>query len=136
MSGRSDDGPARPQRRTNLVGPRTGGSHVHTFFSGFASWVAKWTGSHWAFSIVILLVAVGVATVGVETTDFAISIVVLLMVFVLQNTQNRDSAALHLKLDEMVGAEPGARDEVRGVESRSEEELQELQPDAGVPVTD
>jgi hypothetical protein len=40
---------------------------------------------------------------GVERTTAAIAIVTLLMVFVLQNTQNRDSAALHLKLDEMVG---------------------------------
>ena len=35
---------------------------------------------------------------------------------------------LHLKLDEMVKAEPGARDEVRGVESKSEEEIRELHP--------
>ena len=41
------------------------------------------------------------------------SIGTLLMVFILQNTQNRDSAALHLKLDEMVRAEPEARDDVR-----------------------
>jgi low affinity Fe/Cu permease len=48
------------------------------------------------------------------------------MVFVLQNTQNRDSAALHLKLDEIVRVEPEARDDVRGVESRSEPEIREL----------
>jgi len=47
-------------------------------------------------------------------------------VFVLQNTQNRDSAALHLKLDEIVRALEGARDDVRGVESRSEPEIREL----------
>jgi low affinity Fe/Cu permease len=49
------------------------------------------------------------------------------MVFILQNTQNRDSAALHLKLDEMVRAEPEARDDVRGVESRPANEIDELQ---------
>lgn len=48
------------------------------------------------------------------------------MVFVLQNTQNRDSAALHVKLDEIVRAEPEARDDVRGVESKSEPEIREL----------
>jgi low affinity Fe/Cu permease len=62
----------------------------------------------------------------VERTTAAIAIVTLLMVFVLQDTQNRDSAALHLKLDEMVGAEPEARDEVRGVGSKSETEIREL----------
>lgn len=47
------------------------------------------------------------------------------MVFVLQNTQNRDSAALHVKLDEIVRAEPEA-DDVRSVESKSEPEIREL----------
>jgi len=54
-------------------------------------------GSHWAFVIAAILVAVGLLTVGVEDTNIEISVVTLLMVFVLQNTQNRDSAALHLK---------------------------------------
>lgn len=58
--------------------------------------------------------------------DIAISIVTLLMVFVLQNTQNRDSAALHLKLDEVVRPQPEARDAVRGVESKSEREIRHL----------
>ena len=48
------------------------------------------------------------------------------MVYVLQNTQNPHSAALHLKLDEIVQAEPDARDDVAGVESKSEPEIREL----------
>jgi low affinity Fe/Cu permease len=63
------------------------------------------------------------------TTNLVISIVTLLMVLVLQNTQNRHSAALHLKLDEVVRAEPEARDELRGVESRPEREIRELTRD-------
>jgi low affinity Fe/Cu permease len=69
-------------------------------------------------------VVVSLATIGVEDTNIAISIATLLMVFVLQNTQNRDSAALHLKLDEIVHAEPEAREDVRGVEQKSESEIQ------------
>jgi low affinity Fe/Cu permease len=88
--------------------------------------VAKWTGSHWAFLIAAILVVLSLVAYGVESTNIAISIVTLLMVFVLQNTQNRDSAALHLKLDEIVRAEPEARDDVRGVESKSEPEIREL----------
>lgn len=58
-------------------------------------------GSRWAFVIAAILVTVGLLTVGVEDTNIAISVVTL-MVFVLQNTRNRDSAALHLKLDEII----------------------------------
>ncbi|HEY3214026.1 MAG TPA: low affinity iron permease family protein, partial [Actinomycetota bacterium] len=95
---------------------------VDGVFSAFASSVAKWTGSHWAFVVAAVLVIVRVLTTDVEETNLAISIVTLLMVLVLQNTQNRDSAALHLKLDEVVRAEPEARDEIRGAESRSARE--------------
>jgi low affinity Fe/Cu permease len=84
------------------------------FFTGFSSWVARWTGSHWTFTVAGVLLIASLVLFGVETTNIAISIVFLLMVFVLQNTQNRDSAALHLKLDEIVQAEPDARDDVAG----------------------
>ena len=95
-------------------------------FTSFATWVAKWTGSHWAFIVAALLVLVGLLTTDMQTMNLAISVVTLLMVLVLQNTQNRHSAALHLKLDEVVRAEPEARDEIRGVESRPEREIREL----------
>ncbi len=112
---------------------------VDGVFSVFASSVAKWIGSHWAFIVAAVLVVVGLLTTDVEETNLAISIVTLLMVFVLQNTQNRDSAALHLKLDEMVRAEPEARDEIRGAESRSAREIGELtreDSDSLVPSSD
>jgi low affinity Fe/Cu permease len=112
---------------------------VDGVFSAFASSVAKWIGSHWAFVVAAVLVIVGVLTMDVEETNLAISIVTLLMVLVLQNTQNRDSAALHLKLDEVVRAEPEARDEIRGAESRSAREIGELtreDSDSLVPSSD
>jgi low affinity Fe/Cu permease len=65
------------------------------FFTAFSTLVAKWTGSHWTFAIVAVLVVVSPVTIGVQDTNLAISIATLLMVFVLQNIQNRDSAALH-----------------------------------------
>ena len=105
--------------------------HVHAFFTDFSTWVARWTGSHWAFFIAAALVIVGLLFVGIEITNIAISIVTLLMVFVLQNTQNRDSAALHLKLDEVVRVEPDARDEIQGVESKSKDEIDELNAGKG-----
>jgi low affinity Fe/Cu permease len=112
---------------------------VDGVFSAFASSVAKWIGSHWAFVVAAMLVIVGLLTMDVEETNHAISIVTLLMVLVLQNTQNRDSAALHLKLDEVVRAEPEARDEIRGAESRPAREISELMredSDSLVPSSD
>ena len=63
---------------------------------------------------------------GIDKTNIAISVVTLLMLFILQNTQNRDSAALHLKLDEIITQVHGPRDEVAGVESKTDEEIEEL----------
>jgi low affinity Fe/Cu permease len=105
---------------------RSSNGGPHTFFSDFSTLVAKWTGSHWALLIAAGLVVVSLSLFGVDITNIGISIATLLMVFVLQNTQNRDSAALHLKLDEVVRVEPEARDDIRGVESKTEEEIREL----------
>jgi low affinity Fe/Cu permease len=74
----------------------------------------------------------GLLSVGIEITNIGISIVTLLMVFVLQNTQNRDSSALHLKLDEVVRVEPEARDEIQGAESMPEKQIQKLQTSESV----
>lgn len=53
------------------------------------------------------------------------TIITFLMVFVIQTTQNRDSEALHLKLDELIRAMRGARNEFITVEHESEDELTE-----------
>ena len=57
----------------------------------------------------------------------ATTIVTFLMVFLIQNTQNRDAKALHLKLDELVRANSNARDSLIDLESMSEGELRELE---------
>lgn len=100
--------------------------NVSTYFSVMSNWLAKWTGSHWAFSIAAVAVVVSLAAFGIDLTNIAISVVTLLMLFILQNTQNRDSAALHLKVDELVTQLHGPRDEVAGVESKTDEEIEEL----------
>jgi low affinity Fe/Cu permease len=99
---------------------------ISRVFSAFSNWLAKWMGSHWAFAVAAVAVLIGLLTVGVEDTNIAISIVTLLMVFVLQNTQNRDSAALHIKLDEVILHLKGPRDELAGIESKTHEEIEEL----------
>jgi low affinity Fe/Cu permease len=55
------------------------------------------------------------------------TIITFLMVFLIQNTQNRDSKAVHLKLDELLRANRAARNTLVDLESMTDEELQELQ---------
>ena len=54
------------------------------------------------------------------------TIVTFLMVFLLQNTQNRDTAAIQLKLDELIRANRNARNMMLGLEDLSEEELKKI----------
>ena len=103
-----------------------GGGRVSKFFSTFSNTLALWVGSHWAFVVATVLVLVGWAFLGIATTNIGISIGTLLVVVVLQNTQNRDSAAIHLKLDEIITSLEGPRDEVAGIESGTHEEIVEL----------
>ena len=57
----------------------------------------------------------------------ATTIVTFLMVFLIQNTQNRDSQALHLKLDELIRANERARNKLLALEELSDAEMQTLQ---------
>ena len=108
------------------------GRRISTTFSALASWLAKWMGSYWAVVIAALLVVISLAIVGGRDTNIAIGILTLLMVFILQNSQNRDSAALHVKMDEIVTHLEGPRDDVAGIEVKSHEEIQELQEELSV----
>ena len=56
----------------------------------------------------------------------ATTIVTFLMVFLIQNTQNRDSEAVQLKLDELLRSTPGAHNALLEIEELSEEELDEI----------
>ena len=55
------------------------------------------------------------------------TIVTFLMVFLIQNTQNRDAKAVHLKLDELLRAIRGARNELVDLEEMSDEDLKKLE---------
>ena len=91
-----------------------------------ASLLSKWMGTPWALFVAALLVVIGLVAFGVDRTNIAISIATLLMVFILQNSQNRDAAALHVKLDEVITHLEGPRDDVAGIETKSHEEIEEL----------
>ncbi len=104
-------------------------------FRRFAQAVARAVGRSWAFAIACLVIAAWAAAGPLfhfsDTWQLVINtgttIVTFLMVFLIQNTQNRDALAIHLKLDELIKAVRGARDKLVSLEHYSDDELSELQ---------
>jgi low affinity Fe/Cu permease len=96
---------------------------------------AEALGSSWAFFtalLVIVLWAVSGPFFGFSDTwqliiNTGTTVVTFLMVFLIQNAQNRDAKALHLKLDELIHAMKEARNELIDVEDLTDEELTRLQ---------
>jgi len=107
---------------------------VRDLFHKFAAHAAAAVGSPWAFLAAVLII-VGWAFTGPvfgysDTWQLVINtgttIVTFLMVFLIQNTQNRDARAIHLKLDELLRAVATARTGLVGLEELSDEELDKL----------
>jgi low affinity Fe/Cu permease len=106
-------------------------------FRKFASKVSLATGTPWAFIAAVALIAVWAATgplfhfsdVWQLVINTSTTIVTFLMVFLIQNTQNRDSEAIHLKLDELLRAVQGARNSLVDLEEMSDEDLKRLKAD-------
>ena len=92
-------------------------------------------GSAWAFMIAVAIIVVWGLTGHVfhysDTWQLIINtgttIVTFLMVFLIQNTQNRDAKAIQLKLDELIRAVSGARNRLMDLETLSDEDLQKFQ---------
>ncbi len=103
-------------------------------FSAFAQKTALWTGHPFAFLLAVTVVAIWVLTGPIfnysDTWQLVINtgttIVTFLMVFLIQNTQNRDTLAIQLKLSELVLAMKGADNEFASIEDLTDEELQKL----------
>ena len=108
---------------------------VSDAFRVFARRSSNVLGSPWAFVMAILVIVVWAATGPTfhfsDTWQLIINtgttIVTFLMVFIIQNTQNRDAKAVHLKLDEIIRAIKGARNELVDLEELSDEELKKLE---------
>jgi len=100
-----------------------------------ASSAAAAVGSKWAFLLSILIVLTWALTGPIfhfsDTWQLVINtgttIVTFLMVFLIQNTQNRDAKAIHLKLDELIRGVKGARTHLVNLEEFSDEDLEKLQ---------
>ena len=104
---------------------------VNRLFTRFANATAKLTGRPLTFSLCVLVVLVWAASGPVfkfsDTWQLVINtgttIVTFLMVFLIQNTQNRDNAAIHAKLDELIRVTTRAQNEYIGIEHLTDEEL-------------
>lgn len=107
---------------------------MHDFFRKFAHRVSVAVGSAWAFLIAMGVLVVWAVTgplFGFSDTwqliiNTGTTIVTFLMVFLIQNTQNRDAKAIHLKLDELIRSVKGARNDLVDLESLSDEDLERL----------
>jgi low affinity Fe/Cu permease len=104
-------------------------------FGKFASTSSTWLGSKWAFLGAGLVIVIWGATGPVfhfsDTWQLVINtgttIVTFLMVFLIQNTQNRDARAINLKLNELIRAIDKARDQMIDIEQLTDLELDALQ---------
>jgi len=103
-------------------------------FTRFANWTASAAGHPQSFVLACLIIVVWGATgplFGFSDTwqlviNTGTTIVTFLMVFLIQNTQNRDSKAMQLKLDELIRATEGAHNALLDLEELTEEDLNRI----------
>jgi low affinity Fe/Cu permease len=108
---------------------------IRDAFGVFARKTSSVLGSAWAFVIAILIIIIWAMTgpaFGYSDTwqliiNTGTTIVTFLMVFLIQNTQNRDAKAVHLKLDELIRALEPARNKLVDLEKLSDDDLKALE---------
>jgi low affinity Fe/Cu permease len=123
--------------RTESAGAGAGGPahHMHEMFRHFAQKTSALVGTPWAFAIASLSIVIWAITGHLfhysDTWQLVINtattIVTFLMVFLIQNTQNRDARAIHLKLDELIRGVRGARNWLVDLENLTDEELDQIE---------
>ena len=107
---------------------------MRELFRKFSQLSAQVVGSSWAFIVSVLIIVVWAATGPMfhysDTWQLIINtgttVITFLMVFIIQNTQNRDAKAIHLKLDELIKGVKGARTGLVNLEELSDKELEQL----------
>ena len=108
---------------------------MRELFRKFAQKTSVIVGSAWSFIVAVLVIVVWAITGPMfkysDTWQLVINtgttIVTFLMVFLIQNTQNRDAKAIHLKLDELIKGVKGARTKLVDLENLSDAELADLE---------
>jgi len=123
---------SKSDHRTPAHGDRT--MTLASRFARFAQATALWTGHPYTFLLAVAVVVAWIVTGPIfdysDTWQLVINtgttIVTFLMVFLIQNTQNRDTLAVQLKLSELVLAMKGAENKFASIEDLSDEELAAL----------
>ena len=108
---------------------------MNELFHKISRRVGEETGSPWAFVVALLVIGVWLFTGPMfnysDTWQLVINtgttIITFLMVFLIQNMQNRDSKAIHLKLDEVIRSIRAARNDFIDLEDMTEKELNDLE---------
>jgi low affinity Fe/Cu permease len=103
-------------------------------FTSISKWTCHAAGRPATFAVAVLVIMVWAVTGPVfhysDTWQLVINtgttIVTFLMVFLIQNTQNRDGAAMQIKLDELIRALQGAHNELVNLENMNDEELEKM----------
>ncbi len=113
-------------------------------FTAIAGRIAGFAGRPAAFIIALALIVVwavtgpifGFSEVWQLVINTGTTIVTFLMVFLVQNTQNRDSAAIQAKLDELLRAMADAREQFIGIEHMTDQEIEDIRKDLEEEVGD
>jgi low affinity Fe/Cu permease len=121
--------------RLTKISSQIPGEVANDRFGAFSTAASVWLGSKWSFSVALLIILVWAISGPLfhfsDTWQLVINtgttIVTFLMVFLIQNTQNRDARAIHLKLDELIHAIDAAGDHMLDIEKLSEKELDLIQ---------
>ncbi|MDR6951409.1 low affinity Fe/Cu permease [Ancylobacter sp. 3268] len=113
---------------------RRSGAPKRSAFTRFTQTVAHWTGHPATFIGAVGIIMIWAVTgpfVGFNDTwqliiNTSTTIITFLMVFVIQNSQNRDTAAVHIKLDELISRLDGPREKLMDLEELDEDELERI----------
>ena len=108
---------------------------LRDLFHHFSVKTSSAVGSPWAFILAVLAIIVWIVTGPIFkfsnswqlVINTGTTIITFLMVFLIQNTQNRDARAIHLKLDELIRSIKTARNKLVDLENCTDDELEQLE---------